>query len=190
MIGKELIDWTEAFMSYIPGKIGTFTRMCWYRYRWKKPANVRIRAFSEFIHSKNILFLGNASLGKSAFFSAQGGEIEIGNNFSCNVNVHINASGGGKLSISDDVMIGPNVVIRTANHGFDSTDTPYNKQGHNYADIVIGKNVWIGANVVILNNIEIGDNSIIGAGAIVTKDIPKNVVAGGVPAIPLRKLNA
>ena len=56
MIGKELIDWIEAFMSYIPGKIGTFIRMCWYRYRWKKPKNVRIRIFSEFIHPQNILF--------------------------------------------------------------------------------------------------------------------------------------
>lgn len=176
-------------IALLPGKIGTFLRMKYNYYLWNCPVNVYVRPNSEFISQQNIKIGNNASLGKNTFIAADKGFVEIGNNFQGNMNVHLNASGGGKLSISDDVMIGPNVVIRTANHGFNTTEIPYNKQGHKHADIVIRKNVWIGANVVILNNTEIGENSIIGAGAVVTKDIPANVVAGGVPAIPLRKLN-
>lgn len=187
MIGKELIDWIEGFMSYIPGKIGTFTRMCWYRYRWKKPKNVRIRTFSEFIHPQNILFHGGASLGKLAFFSAEGGEIEIGENFSCNVNCHINASVGGKIKIGNGVLIGPNTMLRTANHKFDESNDEIQNQGHTYDDIIIEDNVWIGANCVILNGVRIGKAAVIAAGAVVNKDVQSFTLVGGVPAKLLKR---
>ena len=58
--------------------------------------------------------------------------------------------------------------------------------GHNPADIMIGDDVWIGANAVILGGIKIGKGAVIGAGAVVTKDIPSNAVAVGVPAKVLR----
>jgi len=54
--------------------------------------------------------------------------------------------------------------------------------------VIIGKNVWIGANVTILKDVNIGDNSIIGAGAVVTKDIPSNVIVGGVPAKIIKEI--
>lgn len=185
---SELIDWIETLMSYTPGKVGTLIRTLWFRYRWKKPANVRVRILSQFINPSDIEFLGKASLGKQAFFSADGGSIEIGENFSCNVNCHINASVGGKITISKNVLVGPNVVMRTANHNFEDGDQLINQQGHNFNDIEIGEDVWIGSNCVILSGVKIGEGAVIAAGAVVNKDVANNTIVGGVPAKEIKKL--
>lgn len=115
---------------------------------------------------------------KTSLFSADGGSIEIGENFSCNVNCHINASVGGKITISKNVLIGPNVVIRTANHNFNQTDQLINQQGHNFNDIEIGENVWIGSNCVILSGVKIGTGAVIAAGAVVNKEVANNTIVG------------
>ena len=186
---KEISDWIETLVSYIPGKTGIITRSVWYRYQWKKPVDVRVGVLSKFITPGNIYFQVNASLGKSTFFSAEGGgAIVIGKNFSTNINCHINASVGGEIKIGNDVMLGPNVVLRTANHNFNLKSKPINKQGHNYADITIANNVWIGANVVILSGVKIGEGAVIAAGAVVNKDVAKNTIVGGVPAREIKKI--
>ena len=185
---NEIIDWIETLLSYTPGKVGTLIRTLWFRYRWKNPANVRVRALSQFIKPKQIAFLGKTSLGKQAFFSADGGSIEIGENFSCNINCHINASVGGKITISKNVLVGPNVVIRTANHNFDNRDQLINQQGHNFNDIEIGENVWIGSNCVILSGVKIGEGAVIAAVAVVNKDVASNTIVGGVPAREIKKI--
>ena len=86
----------------------------------------------------------------------------------------------GHIYVGDKVMFGPNVTIATANHPIDpelrARGLQYNK------DVHIGENSWIGAGVIIVPGITIGRNTVIGAGSVVTKDIPDNVVAGGVPA--------
>ena len=75
-------------------------------------------------------------------------------------------------------MIGHCVVLATLNHDF----SPSKRGTLHPAPIVIGKNVWIGANATIVPGVTIGNGSIIAAGAVVTKDVPENVVVGGVPA--------
>ena len=88
--------------------------------------------------------------------------------------------------VGDKVMFGPNVTIATANHpiepGLRSKAMQYNKP------VRIGENVWIGANTVIVPGVSIGKNSVIGAGSVVTKDIPENVVAVGNPCRVLRPI--
>ena len=84
IIINEFIDWIEGILSFLPGKLGTLIRLLWYRYRWKKLVNVRVRPLSQFVSPKNIQFEGGASLGKGAFFTAEGGEINIGAKFSQN----------------------------------------------------------------------------------------------------------
>lgn len=90
------------------------------------------------------------------------------------------------IYIGDDCMIGPNVVIATASHPIDpdlrKRCTQFNQ------DVHIGNNVWIGASCVILPGITIGDNAVIGAGSIVTKDVPANVIAVGNPCRVLREV--
>lgn len=92
------------------------------------------------------------------------------------------------IDIGSHTLVGPNVTFVTGNHPLNAMQR---KEALQYNQpIKVGKNVWIGANAVILPGVTIGDNSIIGAGSIVTKDIPSNVVAVGVPCKPIKKVPA
>lgn len=106
-----------------------------------------------------------------------GYNIEIGKNFYSNYNLIILDC--NKVIIGDNVMIAPNVGIYTAGH-------PVHPEKRNelfeYAlPVNIGNNVWIGGHTVINPNVSIGDNTVIGAGSVITKDIPANVIAFGNP---------
>ena len=91
------------------------------------------------------------------------------------------------IYVGDYTMLGPNVVLATAGHPILPELRPlayqYNMPVH------IGKNCWLGAGVIVLPGVTIGDNTVIGAGSIVTKDIPANVVAVGNPCRVLREIN-
>lgn len=84
--------------------------------------------------------------------------------------------------IGKNVIMGPDVKIYTKNHRFESLELPIQYQGHSEEKVVIGNDVWIGANSVILPGVTIGDHSIVAAGSVVTKDIPSFAIVGGVPA--------
>ena len=86
------------------------------------------------------------------------------------------------ISIGDNTLIADNLLITDENHGTENNGVPYHAQPLHTKPVSIGKNVWIGANVVVLPGITVGDNAIIGAGAIVTRDIPPNAIAVGNPA--------
>ena len=91
------------------------------------------------------------------------------------------------IYVGDYTMLGPNVVLATAGHPILPELRPLAYQYN--MPIHIGKNCWLGAGVIVLPGITIGDNSVIGAGSIVTKDIPANVVAIGNPCRVLREIN-
>lgn len=91
----------------------------------------------------------------------------------------------GGITIGDGSLIGHNVVITTLNHSF----VPENRGDMIPSPVVIGKRVWIGSNSTILPGVTIGDNAIIGAGSVVTKDVPKNMVAVGNPARVIKSIN-
>lgn len=94
------------------------------------------------------------------------------------INSCCNFQDQGGISIGDDSLIGHKVVLATLNHGFEPQD-----RGSLYpAPIVIGRNVWVGASATILPGVTVGDNAIIAAGAVVTKDVPENMIVAGVPA--------
>lgn len=113
-----------------------------------------------------------------------GHHVHLGNN------VYVNFNGtfvdDGHIYVDDNVLIGPNVTLVTAAHPIDPELRRKTYQFNK--DIHIEENVWIGANVVVLPGVRIGKNSVIGAGSIVTKDIPSDVVAFGVPAKVHRKI--
>ena len=121
--------------------------------------------------------------GRWCFFTSKGGEIVIGENTFLNTQVILNADIGGKIHISNDCMIGPRTIFRTANHKINDIHSIKRGQGFAFANIFVERNVWIGANVTVLSGVTIGENSVIAAGAVVTTDIPKNCLAAGVPAI-------
>lgn len=91
------------------------------------------------------------------------------------------------IYVGDYTMFGPNVTVATAGHPLAPELRP---QGYQYnAAVRIGKNCWLGAGVIIVPGITIGDNVVIGAGSIVTKDLPDNVIAVGNPCRILREIN-
>lgn len=92
----------------------------------------------------------------------------------------------GDVYIGNHVMFGPNVTIATAGHPVEPSMREKALQFN--LPVHIGNNVWVGANVVILPGVTIGDNTVIGAGSVVTKDIPANVVAVGSPCRVLREI--
>jgi galactoside O-acetyltransferase len=92
----------------------------------------------------------------------------------------------GHIYIGDHVMIGPNVMIATANHPI---NPELGAKGYQYTrDVHIEENVWIGGNVSIVPGVTIGKNSVIGAGSVVTKDIPENCIAAGNPCHVIREI--
>jgi len=105
-----------------------------------------------------------------------------------NSGIGINSRIGKNVTLGENVMIGPECLIYTENHNFGRTDIPMCKQGlSSIKPVSIGNDVWIGARVIILPGVTIGKGSIIGAGSVVTKDIPDYVVAVGNPAIVKKK---
>jgi galactoside O-acetyltransferase len=91
------------------------------------------------------------------------------------------------IYVGDNTMFGPNCVLATAGHPI---NPELREKGYQYnMPIHIGKNCWLGAGVIVLPGVTIGDNSVIGAGSVVTKDIPSNVVAVGNPCKVIREIN-
>jgi acetyltransferase-like isoleucine patch superfamily enzyme len=115
-----------------------------------------------------------------------GSRLAIGRNVALNSGVMINADCGGDITIGNHVLIGPNAVIRGANHRTSDLRTLIRDQGHVASKIVIEDNVWLGANTVVLPGVTIGKNSVVGAGSVVTKDIPPDSIAVGIPAQVIR----
>ena len=119
----------------------------------------------------------NVTIEKNAYF-ATGTGISIGNRSGLGINCMVH----GPLTIGDNVMMGPDVVILTHTHNIDIPTLPMIEQGMRTAPVTIGNDVWIGMRSIIMPGVNIGDGSVIGAGAVVTKDVPAYAIVGGVPA--------
>jgi acetyltransferase-like isoleucine patch superfamily enzyme len=132
-------------------------------------------------------FLGvHCRLGRHIYLETrENGMIRMGDRVRLNAGVHVVSY--SCISIGDDTLIGEYTSIRDANHGM-NPGTPYRRQPHRSAPILIGSNVWVGRGVAILAGVEIGDNAIIGANSVVTKSIPANCLAAGAPARVIREI--
>lgn len=118
------------------------------------------------------------------FHCDYGWNIEVGENFGANYGLTI--LDVGRVAIGDNVLIAPNVSIYTAGH---PVHPDSRNSGYEYGiPITIGSNVWIGGSAVILPGVTIGDNTVIGAGSVVTRNVPCNVIAAGNPCRVLREI--
>ena len=111
-----------------------------------------------------------------------GNRVKFGKGVFINHSAILSASGG--IEFEDGVSIAPGVRIATINHDFNERHTKYT-----YGKVLIKKNAWIGMNVTISPGVTIGKYAVIGAGAVVTKDIPDYAVAVGVPAKVIKYLD-
>ena len=116
------------------------------------------------------------------FYTDYGQNIKVGKNVFINTGCRFQDQGG--IVLGNGALIGHNVVLAPLNHDED----PAKRHILHPAPIVLGKNVWIGANATVVPGITIGDGAIVAAGAVVTKDVPPNVVVGGVPARILKRI--
>lgn len=114
----------------------------------------------------------NTYIKENCYFDAYSGFIHV-NGF-CAFGQNTIIHGGGGVKIGKYVITGANCYIIASNHKYDSLDFPIMLQGDKRKGIVIGDNVWIGGSVVVLDGVNIGKNSIIGAGTVVTNDVPPN----------------
>lgn len=117
------------------------------------------------------------------FWTDFGKNIHFGKNVYINNNAMFTDMGG--IYLDDNVLIGPNSMLASVNHHQD----PANRRNLLLDPIHIKQNAWLGANVTVTPGVTIGENSIVGAGAVVTKDVPANTIVAGVPAKVIKKIN-
>ncbi len=119
----------------------------------------------------------NVNIEKGAIFSSK---VQLGDNSGIGINAHIS----GTTYIGSDVMMGPDCIIYTWNHKFNDVTTTMRGQGFQAEKpVYIGNDVWIGGRVIILPGVHIGNHCIIGAGSVVTKDVPDWAIVAGNPAV-------
>lgn len=117
------------------------------------------------------------------FYCCYGTNITLGEHTYINMNCSF--IDDGKITVGARVLFGPGVAIATVGHPIKPT-----MRGYMYTDpVTIGNDCWIGANVTICPGVTIGDNTVIGAGSVVTRDVPANVVAAGNPCRVIRAID-
>ena len=151
-------------------------------FNMSRPSEVEYR---DKIIRKVFAEVGNNCYIEPPFHANWGWNMYVGNNFYSNFNLTV--VDDVDIYIGDNVMIAPNVVIATGTHPI---CPKLREKGYQYnLPVHIGNRVWIGAGTIILPGVTIGDDSVIGAGSVVTKNIPSGVVAVGNPCRVLREIN-
>lgn len=118
------------------------------------------------------------------FFCDYGYNIEVGKN--CFINYNCTILDNARVTLGDNCLLAPNVSIYTAGHALHPATRA---AGYEYGiEVTVGDNVWIGGNTVICPGVHIGSNVVIGAGSVVTRDIPDWTFAAGNPCRPIRSI--
>lgn len=178
----------SAWIRNFVGSIGKHSKICFgVRIGGDFPQKIKIGDFST-IGSKTCL----ACYGVFNNQHYPNASIKIGNFCSIGEYNHITAC--NKITIGDGLLTGRYVLISDNSHGGLSVEEsemyPADRKLQSKGEIVIGNNVWLGDCVAILPGVHIGDNVIVGVGAVVTKNLPSNCIAAGVPAKVIKKLDA
>ena len=147
-------------------------------------------SFSYYIH-EHVIWRKQVNKGKFVRIHSRASirnprNVFLGNNVRITMDCCVWAEKKSKIVIGNNVIIGPGVKIFCGNHGTKLGSGPMIFQDRTEADIMIGSDVWIGANSVILSGVKISDGAIVAAGSVVTKEVPANTIVGGVPAKPIK----
>ena len=128
----------------------------------------------------NVTIAKNTILQCTGVIAQKGVGIIIGNNSAIGAQSYLGGQGG--IEIGDDVIMGPGVKIFSENHNYSDDSVEIRRQGVTRIGVKIKNNCWIGAGAIILDGVEIGEGCVIAAGSVVTKSIPPNLIAVGIPA--------
>ena len=181
-------NWAVFLFGNIPGTLGILVRRWVWSFLFKKVGNnltilpgVRILGAQNMTLGDSVVLWYGASL-----FATHGGRLSLGSSSGV-YGAIINAS-RSSIEIGDYCLIAPGVAMRSTNHNYENPDVPIVEQGSSIDSILIGRDVWVAANVSILPGAVIGDGCVIAAGAVVTRgNIPPYSVVGGVPARVIKK---
>lgn len=148
---------------------------------------VYINALSEEgIHfGNNVTIAKNSIIVCTGVIKSKGTGVTVGNNSAIGAQSFLGGQGG--IRIGDDVIMGPGVKIFSENHNITHAQLLIRLQGETRKGVVIGNNCWIGAASTIVDGVVIGEGVVVAAGSVVTKNIPSNVVVGGIPAKVLKQ---
>lgn len=190
----------------LPGLLGLVLRSIFYRWLFKKIGrgvvfgrNMTIRQPQKIEIGDGVIFDDNSVMdakseaktalkighncfvGRNSIISCKGGQIEIGQLVNIGINCLIHSD--KKVAIGDNCLIASYAyIVGGGLYKAERTDIPIREQGQIYREIFIEEDVWIGAGAKVLSGVTVGRSSIIGAGAVVTRDIPAYSVALGIPA--------
>lgn len=132
-----------------------------------------------------IVIGGRTLVGRHVELIPQHGSIQIGND--CSVNNFVIMYGAGGITIHDECRIATGVVIVAFNHNFTDAQQPIHSQPVSAQGVLVESDVWIGARAILLDGVTVGQGSVIGAGSVVTRDVPEYCVVAGNPARFLRR---
>lgn len=200
-----------GLFGWIPTLVGVGLRAVFYRLIMQLTGTVAIEAGVRIVYASHIKLEQGVYLDRGVYLHALPGGISIGENsfLMHHTMLHVfnfrNLSqagisigkncffgefnvirGQGGVHIGNDVYTGPMVQIVAVNHVYADPNRPIREQGITAKGIVIEDDVWLGANVTVVDGVTIGKGSIIGAGAVVTGDIPPYSIAVGTPARPVK----
>jgi len=178
-----LVSW---LLAAVPTRLGVFLRRVIYRQFMTSGHLFDIAEGVTIEGLENLSLEHGATISSGCTLLCPNARLSLGLRCYLNKNVRLGSHGNAPLSLGNNVMVGPNVVMDTSRHNSERLDIPMQDQGLSYAPIQVGDDVWIGANAVITCGVAIGRGCIIGAGAVVTRDVPDFAVVGGVPARIIR----
>jgi galactoside O-acetyltransferase len=182
----ESLLWRDAVACVMPGSLGMRARRKWARGKGVELGpHAHIYPGLELWGGENIRIGSDFTAMRNCSLRAETGSLTMGDRVALNVNVAIDASLGGTIRIGDDVLIGPNVVIRASDHVYADADRPIRQQGHTGGEIVLEDDIWLAASVVVTSGVVVGKGAVVAAGAVVTKDVEPWTVVAGVPAQPV-----
>ncbi len=144
-------------------------------------SRVFIGQYSYLDGQTSFLRLGN-DVHLARFCTLRAGERGITVHDGAGINTRSFVDGNGGVEIGPNCLLSPGVQVLSGNHVFDDPDVPIRLQGTAYGKVTIGEDCWLGTNVIILPGVTVGRRAVVGAGAVVTKDIPEFSIALGVPA--------